>query len=60
MESLTGRRRYRIGWMGSVILQVEVSGVYSSPDPLDFYQSPYTKWRDATVEDLTVIPREAA
>lgn len=51
---LTGKKRYRIGWRGKVILQVEYSHYYCR----DLNGSGYydegntTHWRDATAEDL--------
>lgn len=41
---LTGKTRYRTGWFGKLILQVEVRGKHSM-----FY------WRDAKVEDLSLL-----
>lgn len=54
--SLTGRTRYRTGWFGWVILQVEeertriekVYGVLSGYD----VATPYTAWRDAKPSDF--------
>lgn len=49
---LTGRRRYRRGWFGKVILQVEVKIQLSwkhrdTPDP-----AIYPEWRDATLAEV--------
>lgn len=57
MTSLTGRTRYREGWFGRLILQVEetririekVYGVLSGYD----IRHPYTVWRDARAMDFT-------
>lgn len=49
---LTGRTRYRIGFLKKMILQVEVYGNYE--DPIDFSDTgpEYKFWRDATYNDL--------
>jgi hypothetical protein len=54
MSSLTGRRRYRIGgWpRKKLILQVEErTRVWAGPEGI-----PALLWRDATVEDLMILP----
>ena len=52
-EKLTGKRRYRIGAFGKVILQVEFVNRYE--DPMTFTSSglEYTYWRDAALEDIS-------
>lgn len=52
-EQLTGKRRYRIGFGGRLILQVEFTDRII--DPIDYTRSgpAYTYWRDATLEDIT-------
>ena len=52
-EQLTGKKRYRLGFGGKVILQVESSDRMT--DPIDYSHTgpEYTYWRDATIEDIT-------
>lgn len=56
---LTGQQRFRVGWLGKLILQVEVThrfeGAYC---PHTFSAHPnngstMTGWRDAKLEDIT-------
>ena len=51
---LTGRIRYRIGWRGKLVLQVEHStGVLAVDGPhTGKVCGPYFGWRDATIEDM--------
>lgn len=53
---LTGRTRYRIGFRKKLVMQVE-EWVY----PLARYAitlvEPYSRWRDATLEDMQAIAR---
>lgn len=56
--SLTGKKGYRIKkrmWgKPLLVLQVEERHKGHSSDPYDFGKdSDYTRWRDATIEDLT-------
>jgi|WetSurMetagenome_2_1015567.scaffolds.fasta_scaffold00711_3 hypothetical protein len=55
---LTGRTRYRVGFMKRLILQVEI--IDKMVDPQDFSHSgpEYTFWRDATFEEFqsTTLP----
>jgi hypothetical protein len=49
-EGLTGKRRFRRGWFGSLILQVQVRTL----DIDNFGGGEHsTFWRDARIEDLT-------
>lgn len=50
MSELTGRRRFRRGWFGRLILQVEEKLTW-----VDYWGDRYANkgWRDARVEDLT-------
>ena len=52
--SLTGNRRYRSGWGGKLILQLEYSyrymPAYVRPNPAHIATE--TRWRDATIDDL--------
>lgn len=52
-EQLTGKRRYRIGFGGKSILQVEFTD--RMVDLIDYTPSgpEYTYWRDASLEDIT-------
>lgn len=46
------RTRYRVGWRGKIILQVEELYNNADPrDPLDLGQT-FMRWRDATLADL--------
>lgn len=54
MASLTGRTRYRAGWFGRLILQVEVD-VTGSPWVSQMDPGLHTKWRDARVDDLARV-----
>lgn len=48
----TGRRRYRRGFFGGLILQIEVRAYYI--DYSSAYDSPkFLVWRDAKITDLT-------
>ena len=49
---LTGKTRYRIGFMKKMVLQVEITD--RIVDPQDFPHSgpEYNYWRDATIEDV--------
>lgn len=53
---LTGETRYRIGWRNKLILQVQV---WRKPFATNSHTpvSPYSDWRDATVEDMQEIER---
>lgn len=50
--SLTGRTRYREGWFGRLILQVEVD-VTGSPLVSQMEPGRYAIWRDAKAPDFT-------
>lgn len=50
MSDLTGRRRYRRGWFGRLILQVEEKTTWHDRFGDCFIG---TEWRDARVQDLT-------
>lgn len=52
---LTGRRRYREGWRGKVILEVEekIQIAYSASD--DSADLTSLVWRDAKIRDLHVL-----
>ncbi|MBV2181694.1 MAG: hypothetical protein KUL86_10745 [Castellaniella sp.] len=54
-SGLTGKTRYRLGWRGRLVLQVE----YRACRPGNMYTitPPYLVryWRDATVEDLQAL-----
>ena len=63
---LTGRRRYRRGWFGRMILQVEIKHPLpqypSAPRPLKpgevydpWKNGSFTYWRDATEFDVASI-----
>lgn len=56
-EKPTGKTRYRSGWRGKLILQVEVlvSSVDTCPMTCDSHTFQTTKWRDARVEDLPCL-----
>lgn len=53
---LTGRTRYRLGWRGRLILQVEHATHHRQSSGWVVYP-PYmiSEWRDATVADLTTV-----
>jgi len=51
---LTGRTRYRRGWFGRLILQVEETGCLFDPRGGGSYSPDYTRWRDAKVDDLII------
>jgi hypothetical protein len=50
---MTGRVRFRQGWTGALVLQVEytVEHLENAGGSLEFTTVP--TWRDATVQDLT-------
>lgn len=50
MSDLTGKRRYRRGWFGRLILEVQEKHTW-----VDRFGDRYgnTSWRDAKIEDLT-------
>lgn len=50
---LTGKTRYRAGWGGKLILQVEYAYDGSSFD--DMWPRTCIDWRDAKMEDLAEI-----
>ena len=50
-QRLTGKYRFRTNWFGKLILQVEYS--ITDYDPTGSTTS--TNWRDAQVEDLTLL-----
>lgn len=60
---LTGNIRYRTTWRGKLILQVEVTWriqdlatvrpLYKAEWNVEPRYTNFTKWRDATTEDLT-------
>lgn len=53
-ETLTGKRRYRVGWGKKLVLQVEVAYCdYSSPYRLFTKRGLKHKWRDATINDIS-------
>lgn len=56
-ERLTGRRRYRKGWRGRLVLQVEKVQHYVDVEPMDMSTTAWdvVEWRDAKVEDLTEV-----
>lgn len=51
---LTGRTRYRTGWRGKIILQVEYTEYYCHDihGSGHFDEGHTTHWRDATADDL--------
>lgn len=51
---LTGNFRYRSNMFGKLILQVEYSKVWSSSYDV-CYENTELLWRDAKVQDLTLI-----
>lgn len=51
---VTGKFRYRGGWFGKLILQIEVIYQRSHCEGMDF--SHHHVWRDATVSDLPLKP----
>lgn len=53
---LTGRSRYRTTWTGKVVLQVEESGQLYDPRGGGSYSSDQFRWRDARLQDLSIIP----
>lgn len=53
-DQLTGRVRYRKGWRGRVVLQVEVERRYICPFSR-LVSSPRLVWRDAKIEDMTEL-----
>ncbi len=50
-QRLTGKYRFRTNWFGKLILQVE----YSITDYDSTGSTTRTNWRDAQVEDLTLL-----
>jgi hypothetical protein len=50
---LTGEIKYRSGWFGKVILQVEI--VVESQDEYSLATHEYNDWRDARIEDMSFI-----
>lgn len=50
--ALHDKFRYRVGWWGKLILQIQVTE-NRRLDSDSFYAEPVTFWRDATTEDLT-------
>ena len=52
---ITGKTRYRVGFLGKMILQVELAD--HMIDPIDFSHSGprYTYWKDATFEDVQYV-----
>lgn len=50
-QHLTGKYRFRTNWFGKLILQVEYS--ITDYDPIG--STTRTNWRDAQVEDLTLL-----
>lgn len=60
---LTGQQRFRVGWFGKLILQVEyVEQFAAQPCPHTFDMPPWdgktqTGWRDARLEDITTDKR---
>jgi len=55
MTKLTGNIRYRSGWRGKLILQVEESGSQHITCGAYIDCRPVRFWRDAKVEDLLEI-----
>lgn len=58
VPGLTGKTRYRLGWRGRLVLQVEYRAHryvsrYAVPSPWAMGLARY--WRDATVEDLQAL-----
>lgn len=60
VETLTGKYRYRLGWRGKLVLQVEIE-----TKAIDFSKvlSPWVdrmikvrRFRDARIEDMTTLP----
>lgn len=47
---LTGKTRYRTGWFGRLILQVEEQ--IGRTDPMTCETDYFPRWRDAKAEDL--------
>jgi hypothetical protein len=57
-DEITGETRYRTGWFGKLILQVEEVyhvAIYGRPRFGGIERVQRTKWRDATVRDLRLI-----
>lgn len=52
---LTGRFRYRQGWFGKLILQVQETGQYFDSYSGGTFSPRFTGWRDARIEDLSII-----
>lgn len=48
---LTGKFRFRTNWFGKLILQIE----YTYTDYVGDSSTQRTNWRDAKVEDLTLL-----
>lgn len=56
IEKLTGNIRYRRGWFGRLVLQIEVSQPFGEYDGVGFYSTVNRiLWRDAKVEDLLTL-----
>lgn len=58
---LTGQTRYRSGWRGKLILQVEYSCHHIKDlNGSGYYDDWSTRhWRDATIQDLSELGRRA-
>ena len=56
MSPLTGRTRYRVTWLGRLVLQVEVD-VTGSPWVSQMDIGSHTSWRDARCEDFNAFGR---
>lgn len=54
VSALTGRTRYRVGWFGRLVLQVEVD-LSGSPWISRMDMGAYTKWRDARCADFNAM-----
>ena len=57
MTRLTGTTRYRTGFLGVVILQVQESVTVDEDVGygMGTHSSQYLRWRDARVQDLTIL-----
>lgn len=56
----TGKQRYRLGWRGRLVLQVEVAERTGHTDGPNFVWTGQTAaWRDATVYDLQRTQKES-
>lgn len=48
----TGRRRFRAGWFGKVVLQIEEERRIGTASPYREPKGMQSRWRDARISDL--------